>query len=423
MRVARAGIVDREIDRGVRRRRLAKRIASGAAAVLAAGALLAVGSDWLRPSIQRSRARFGHVERGDLEATLLASGTVVPAYERVLSCPVEARVERVLRKPGQVIRQGEEILELDTSTTRLRLGRLEEQLAQNHNDRLQRRLELEERISEIESRIDSQRLDAEIARFRLEQKNKLWADGLIAEEELKQAQVALKKAEIELRRQTEALVSERRLHEARLERLALDASILRKELDDARRQLELATTAAPVSGVLTSVVEEEGATVAQGQVLARIADLDSFRVEAKVSDAYAARLGAGQEVQVLIDEQRLAGRVASVSPTIEAGTIGFSVDLADASHDLLRQNLRVDVLVVTGRASDVLRAPRGPYIRGGGDRHQIFVVRADRALRTEVTLGLVGHEYYEVVDGLVEGDEIIISDVRDYLHARQVRLK
>ena len=415
--------MDREIDIGVRRRRTGKRIVLVTGILLAVTALAVVASDWLRPSIKRARTRIGVVERGNLEATLLASGTVIPAYERVISAPVGARVERVLRRPGEFVREGEEILELDTSATRLELERLEERLAQNRNDRLQRRLELEEKVSKLESTIESQRLDAEIARFRLEQKQKLWDEGLISEEELKEAEVAVKKADIELARNMEAVVAERRLNEAKLERLELDASILRKERDDASRQLELATTAAPVSGVLTSVVEEEGTAIGQGDVLARIADLDSFRVEAKVSDAYAARLGVGQDVNVLVDDDRLPGRVAGISPTIEQGTIEFTVDLDDASNDLLRHNLRVDVLVVTGRRADVLKAPRGPYIRGGGDRHKVFVVDSDRALRTEVTLGLVGHEYFEIVDGLEEGDEIIISDIRNYLHASQVRLK
>jgi HlyD family secretion protein len=415
--------MDREIDIGTRRRRTIRRVLIGVGAVAGVVALFAVGLDWLRPSIKRSRTRFGVVERGDLEATLHASGTVVPAHERVVSCPVDARVERVLRRPGEVVEQGTAILELDTSATRLQLDKLEEQLAQNHNDRLQRRLELEDRVSDLDSRIDTQRLDLEIARFRLRQKNSLWADGLIPEDEQKQAEVAVKKAEIELRRLQEEVVTEKRLNEARLERLELDASILRNERDQARRQLNLADTGAPVAGVLTAVFEEEGATVTRGEILARIADLESFRVEAKVSDAYASRLAVGQDVHVLIDDERLPARVTEVLPTIEEGTVGFTVDLADPSHELLRHNLRVDVLVVTGRRSAVLKAPRGPYIRGGGDRHSVFVVDADHALRTDVTFGLVGHEFYEVLDGLREGDEIVISDVRDYLHAKKVRLK
>jgi HlyD family secretion protein len=415
--------MDREIELSTRRRRTIRKLVIGVGALAVAAGVIAVASDWLRPSLKLSRTRIGVVERGNLEATLNASGTVIPAYERVVSCPVDARIERVLLKPGQVVEVGTEILELDTSTTRLELERLEERLDRNANDRLQRRLELEERISALESTIESKRLDREIARFRLDQKNKLWDEGLIAEEEVKEAEVTVKKAEIELRRFTEEIVAEERLNEAKLERLALDAGILRKERDDTRRQLELATTGAPVAGVLTFVFEDEGATVPRGEVLARIAGLESFRIEARVSDAYASRLAVGQDAHVVIDGERLPARVAEVLPTIEAGTIGFTVDLNEASHDLLRHNLRVDVLVVTGRRSDVLKAPRGPYIRGGGERHRVFVVEEDRALRTDVTIGLTGYEYYEIVDGLEEGDRIVLSDVRDYLHANKVRLR
>jgi len=415
--------VDREIDISVRRRRLIRRILIGGTTVVATAALLVVGSEWLRPSIKRSRTRFGVVERGGLEATLLASGIVVPASERVISCPSDARVERVLRRPGDVVEEGTEILELDTSASRLVLSRLSEQLEQNRNDRLQRRLELEEKVSELESRIESQRLDLEIARFRMEQKRQLREDGLISEEAFKEAEVEVKKTTIELRRLDKEVVAERRLNEARLERLALDAKILRDERDDARRQLDLANTGAPVAGVLTAVFVEVGATVRRGDVLARIADLESFRVEAKVSDAYSARLDLGQDVHVLVDDQRLSARVSGILPTIEQGTVGFTVDLDNPSHALLRHNLRVDVLVVTGRRANVLKAPRGSYLRGGGDRHTIFVVDDDRALRTDVTIGLVGQEYLEIVDGLSEGDEIVLSDVRDYLHASRVRLK
>ncbi len=417
--------MDREIDISVRRRRTIRRIVGVLVPIVAAAVLVVVGSEWLRPSIKSSRVRFARVERGDLEATLTASGTVVPAYERVISCPVDARVERVLRRPGELVEEGTEILELDTSAVRLRLGKLDEQLSQNRNDRLQRRLELEEKLSGLDSRIESKRLDLEIARFRRDQKSKLREEGLIAEEEWREAEIALKKTELELARLQEEIVAERRLNEARLERLELDASILRKERDDVRRQLELATTRAPVAGVLTSVFEEEGATVQPGAVLARIAGLESFRVEARISDAYASRLNAGQEVRVLIDDERLAGRVSGVLPTVAEGTVGFEVALDAPSHPLLRHNLRVDVLVVTGRRSGVVKAPRGPYIQGGGDRHEVFVVAdgRDRAVRTAVTLGLVGHEYYEVLEGLSEGDEIVISDMRDYLHAGTVRIK
>jgi HlyD family secretion protein len=415
--------MDREIDLATRRRRLIRRLTIGTAIVVVTGGLLVLAAGWLRPSIHRARSRFATVERGDLEAILQASGTVVPASERVISSPVEARIERILELPGELLKEGDPILELDTAAARLQIERLEEQLAQVENDGVQKKLELEDSLDDLTSRIETGRLDLEIAAYRLEQNRKLDIDGLVPAEKLRESEVELKKATIQLQRLEEQVASARRVHRARLDRLALDASILRKERDDARRRLELATTCAPVSGVLTWVNQEVGATVGVGDVLARIADLDSFRVEASVADAYASRLETGQPVRVLIEKEPLPGRVSAVLPTIESGAVRINVELDDPAHSRLRQNLRVDVLVVTGFRADVLRAPRGPYIQGGGDRHHVFVVNGERVRRTDVRLGLVGHEYYEVVEGLEDGDEIVISDMRNYQHARELRLK
>src|SRR5262249_26482154 len=129
---------------------------------------------------------------------------------------------------------------------------------------------------------------------------------------------------------------------AQLAGLALERQTLGKERDEARHQLDLATTRSDQSGVLTWVVPEEGATVRRGDVLARIADLGSFRVEATVSDLHAGELAAGLPVRVKVDGGDLPGRVAAVQPAIENGTVRFTVDLADPGDDRLRDRLRAD---------------------------------------------------------------------------------
>ncbi len=415
--------MDREIGLDVRRARRIRQGLWALATLVAGGSLLVFAADWLRPSLRRSALRTGFVTRGDLDATLSASGTAVPAAERVISSPVDGRVERVLRRPGDVVEEGTEILELDISATRLELERLEERIEQNRIERLQRGLELDGVVAGLKSRIETQRLDLEMARFGLRQKSALWKEGLISQEGLKEAEVAVDKAEITLRHLEAQIAAEKLLNEARLEALAVDAGILAKEREGARRQIRLATTAAPAAGVLTSVFDEEGAAVKRGDVLARVADLRAFRVECRVSDAYASRLEVGQEAWVLIEEIRLPGRVEAILPAVEEGTIRFDVALENPSHARLRQNLRADVLVVTGRRAGALMAPRGPYIQGGGSEHKVFLIEGDRAVRTAVTLGLAGRDSYEVTGGLEEGDEIIISDVREVIHATEIALR
>ena len=414
--------MDRELDVSFRRRMMGRRVvwAGGTVALLVMILLLLPG--WLRPSIARERIRTGVVDRGPIEGVVEASGSVIPAFEGVISSPLEARVEKVLKRPGEVVRAGEEILKLDVSSAQLQLEKLEDQLARKLNEQEQTRIGLEKNLTELNGRIESQKLDVEAARYREEQNRKLQADGLVSQQVLRGSEVEAKKAQIELAQLQEKAGNERRATEAQIRGLELDLATLRKERDEARRLLDLATTRSDRAGVLTWVVPREGAMVPRGEVIARIADLDSFRVEATVSDIHSARLHPGQPVKVIVDGEPLPGRLASIDPTIENGAVRFRVDLDDPRHPKLRNNLSVDVLVVTESRRDTLRVPKGPFAQGG-TTEEVFVVQGDRAIRRTARIGVSGHDHFEVLDGLAAGDEVVLSDMSDYEHLEQVKLK
>lgn len=414
--------MDRELDVSFRRRMMGRRVAWAAATVALLVLILLSLPGWLRPSIARERIRTGVVDRGPIEGVVEASGSVIPAFEGVISSPLEARVEKVLKRPGEVVRAGEEILKLDVSSARLALERLEAQLAKKANEQEQTRIGLEKNLTELNGRIESQKLDVEASRYREEANRKLQTEGLVSEQVLRGSEVEAKKARIELAQLLEKAGNERRATQAQIRGLELDLATLRKERDEARRLLELATTRSDRSGVLTWVVPREGATVPRGEVIARIADLDSFRVEATVSDVHSARLHPGQRVKVVVDGEPLPGRLASIDPTIENGAVRFRVDLDDPRHPKLRNNLSVDVLVVTEARRDTLRVPKGPFAQGGATE-EVFVVQGDRALRRTARIGVSGYDHYEVLEGLAAGDEVVLSDMSDYRHLEQVKLK
>ncbi|HEY9421188.1 MAG TPA: HlyD family efflux transporter periplasmic adaptor subunit [Thermoanaerobaculia bacterium] len=414
--------MDRELDASYRYRRLGKRAAwAGGILALCATALVMLPG-WLRPAVAREEIRTGKVDRGPVEGIVEASGTVVPAFEGVISSPVEARIEKILKRPGDLVRAGEEILKLDTSSSRLDLEKIEDQLARKINEQEQLRINLEKSLSDLRGQIDRQKLDAESSAYRAEQNRKLRTDGLVSELTLKASEVEARKAQIELAQLQASVEGAKRSTAAQLAGVELDLATLRRERDDARRLLELATTRSDRSGVLTWVVPREGAMVPRGEVIARIADLDSFRVEATVSDVHSSSLHAGQAVRVMLDGQPLGGRLAAIDPTIENGAVKFHVDLDDARNPKLRNNLRLDVLVVTDARASTLRLRKGPFAQGRGTE-SVFVVQGDHAVRRPVRLGLSGYDYFEVLDGLDEGEEVILSNMQDYQHLERVNFK
>ena len=174
--------------------------------------------------------------------------------------------------------------------------------------------------------------------------------------------------------------------------------------------------------MITWVVLETGATIRKGDVIARIADLKSYRVEATTSDIHAKEISVGQKVKAKINDDYLSGFIASVLPTIKDGAMTLAISLEDKTSSLLRANLRVDVLIITSEKDSVLRIKKGPFVNGDG-KQNVFVVRGELAIKVPVTIGIANFDTYEVVDGLLEGDEVIISDMRDYLHLSEIKLE
>ena len=415
------GGVDRVLPPEVERRQKVRRILQIVVPFVLIAVALAVLPGWMRPAVNRSRVRTAHVTAGPIESVVAASGTVVPEVERVLSSPLDARVLRILQRPGTHLKQGDAVVELDVSESVLALDKIVKDLQIKENQQSQTRLALEKSLVDLDGRLEVKALELQSARARLDADQQLFKEGLFSRESLRRSELALKQAQIELSQLRQERANAERASDVQLEGLALERGALDKEAAQARRLLDLSTTKSDRDGVLTWVLSQEGALVRRGDVIARIADLSSFRVASTISDIHAGRVRTGMPAIVRMNDLELAGTVTEVFPTIENGGLRFTVGLDQPSHPGLRSSLRTDVLVVTGRKPRVLRVRRGPFADNAAT--QAFVVRGDTAVRVAIVLGLPGADDVEIVSGVSEQDELIISDMKDYLHLSQVRIK
>jgi HlyD family secretion protein len=414
--------MDRPVDPDFRKKQIIKRLLLSIVGVAAiAGAVIFVPA-WIKPTVSRSRIRTAIVDRGSVEAAITASGTVVPEFEQVLSSPVDARVVKILKRQGDVLSQGEPIVELDVSASRLALEKLDEQRAIKENQQAKLKLELENDLIRLQGQLEIKKRELQTLKLEAAQSRKLHEQGLLSENKLRQVELQEEKAGIELKQTEDSIRNAHQATQTQLQGLALEMKILQKERSEAEHQLDLATTKSDRNGVLTWVVAEEGATVRKGDVIARIANLSSFRVQATVSDVHAPRLAVGLPAKVKVNEEYLTGTISSILPTVQNGIITMLVRLEDKSSKLLRSNLRVDVFIVTAHKEKSLRIKKGPFVNGEG-AHDVFVIRRNVAIKTPVRIGVSSFDQYEVVEGLLEGDEVIISDMRDYLHLKEVQVK
>jgi HlyD family secretion protein len=413
--------MDQALSGDILRRRRTSRLAV-TALLLAALMACAFGINRaLRPSVSAGDIVVAEVRRGNVDNTIAASGVVIPVHEEVVASPGASRVARVHVKPGQQVKQGELLMELDDREIRLALESLKEQLAQQDNRIVVLRLEMEQKLKALASAIELLEIDLQAARARRERNQKLRTSGLVSGDDLLTSELNVQRTEIQLRQQRELTVDTRRATASAIAAAGLQQAILQKQIAQQERLLLQTRVCAPFSGMLTSLVEEEGASVAAGQLVARVSELNNFRVEATLSDFHARQLAPGQPVRVEQNGEVMAGTVHTILPEIQNGTIRLLVDLAQPHNPHLRNKMRVDANIVTDSKRGVAVIDSGPAFNGKG-RQPAFEVKDGVARKTMLELGASDGKVVQVIDGARIGQHFIVSNTGAFKDLDSIRI-
>jgi HlyD family secretion protein len=413
------------MDHAINPTLIASRRRNTALAVAAMLATLCVAA-WginrvVSPSVEAGGVSIAEVRVGDIANTINASGIVIPIHEALVASPIQTRVSTVRAKPGQQVQAGELLLELDNRTVLLAIDALKEQVAQQENRILALTLELEQKRKELLSAIELLELDLQAARVKLGRYQTLRKAGGVSAEDLLTAELNVQRNEIQLRQKREQIEDSKRVTSSNIEGARLQKSILQKQLQEQQQLLAQTAVRAPFSGMLTFLLADEGTSLATGQLVARVSELNNYKVEASLSDFHARALGAGQPVLVEQGNVKLKGEVQTILPEIQNGTVKLLVTLADPHHAMLRNKLRVEVNIVTEQKKNTLLADSGPAFNGRGPQ-DIFVVRDGVARKTTLDIGASDGKSVEILAGARAGDRLIISDTGNYKDRDSIRV-
>jgi HlyD family secretion protein len=406
--------MDRAISSATQVQRRRRRWLLAVATLVLAGAALLAFRAVLQPSLSRRQLLTARVETGDVEAALTASGVVIPGHEAVITSPIQSSIRRVAVQVGEKVRPGQTIVELDKELTSSALAKLQDGQQQNRNKNSQLQLSLEKALNDLQSQEKVQRVKVRSLQSALRDEQYLLKIGGGTAESVRQAELNLKVAQLELQRLGEQIRNQRAANAADVRELGFTMQIQDRSITDLASKLSQANISSQQPGVLTWVNEDLGATVQQGDVLARVADLSSFRVRATISDSYAEALHLGDAVVVRLNGTDLRGTISTISPAVDKGTVTFYARLQDDHHPALRANLRADVFVVTNAHHHAVRVKNGPFYQGGKEQ-PVFVVHEGRAERRTVRFGDSNFDYVQILSGLQPGDEIVLSDMKDHV--------
>lgn len=414
--------MDKEISQNLINQRKSKKWFIGLSLVFALLVLLYFFRNSLQSSLEASKIRTAVAEMGSIENTLTASGEVIPAFEQSITSPIKASIKKVFFSTGAAVKAGQPIMDLDKSLTLIELEKLKDQLALKQNSIGKLKMDLDKKIydSDISDKIKSltiNRLKAD-----LEDTKRLQKVGGRTQEDVTKAENILKIAELEKAQLENELNYHRKSVGANVRESELNAQIESKNLKELQHKITMADIVADRAGVLTWVNDKIGSAVNEGEMLAKLADLGSFRVEGSCSDTYSDQLKVGIPVIVKVNEISLRGIVVQIKPSVANGIVQFSIALDDNKHASLRPNMKVEVFIVTNRIANAVRVANGPAFNGKR-KTSVFVLENGIAKRREVEIGLSNFDFVEIKSGIQAGEKVIITDLSQYEHLKEIKIE
>jgi macrolide-specific efflux system membrane fusion protein len=364
--------------------------------VLALLIAAAVGGGWMLFGETQSRAAPATIaaKRGDVQETVLATGSLEARSVVSVGAEVSGRIEKIGVKLGDTVEQGQQVVTIDSQNQQYALKAAEAELA------------------DITAQRQQQAVAVDQAQLALERAVQLGQKKLVSKLDLETAKADLESAKAKL--------------------ASLDAQIQKAKLsvDTAQVNLERTQIKAPTSGTVVAVLVSEGQTVNANQTtptLIKIAHLDEMVIKAQISEADVTRIHPGQKAWFSIlgePDKKIDAKLLSIEPAptdIETADNGLSTEdtavyyngifQVDNQDHRLRIAMTAQVTIIVDEANDVLTVPSGAVVKGEGGKAHVLVYDAgtQKTERRQVTVGLDNDVLAEVKSGLSEGEKVVAT--------------
>lgn len=416
--------MDVKRDPAILKRKQRNRLIGGVIAVAAVIGLTVAVSQLqpAAPTVAASAVYSGTVKRGPMVREVRGAGTLVPEDIRWISTTATGKVERLVLRAGAEVKPGTVILELSNpdlkgqvSDAELAWKAANAQLENAKANQATSRMSQENAASEAQSAYL-------VAQSDLEANKILNAQGIVADQQIKVKQQTVDSAR---NRQELAKKQLQMLLETEKSQLAPQeaaVSSARARYDQLSRQLSDLSVRSNMSGLLQAVPVEVGQQVNPGTNLARVSDPTRLKAEIRISETQTRDLAVGQLAKIDTRNGVVKGHVTRIDPASAGGTVGVDVVLDEPLPLGARPDQSVDGIVELQRLENVLFVESPTFGQENSTVMLFKFTTPTEAERTAVKLGRRSVSFVEVIDGLKEGDRVILSDMQQYDGHQRLRI-
>jgi HlyD family secretion protein len=414
-----------EFKQKKRRRQIA-----GAAVVVVAVAILTIIVYRLKPAaptVERGTVWTDSVKRGSMLRQVRGIGSLVPSYESVLQIPAEteATVVRILVLPGGSPIRANTIL-VEMSNPQVEQAAIDAQLQWKAAvaDYQSQKMKLESDLMNQKASAATVKADYTQAELQAQTDKALYDLGVISGLAYKNSKGKADEFTQRNGLTDQSLASTQRALDAQLAELQAKVDQMRVLAELKQKQLEALKVRAKIDGILVDLPLQVGQHVLPGTMLAKVVQPNHLMAQLKVAETQARDVQAGEPASVDTHNGVIAGTVMRVDPAVQNGTVTVDVKLVSELPKGARPDLSVDGTIDLERLDNVLYVGR-PAFGQENSTIQLFKLEDDGrdAIRVPVKVGRASVNSIQVVDGLHEGDTVVLSDMSRWDSTDRIRLQ
>jgi len=380
-------------------------------------------SSWLASdvTISSDRIRTAQVQRGDLVRDVNVQGRIVAAVSPTVYSPASGIITLAVQAGDEVGRE-QVLAHLESPEVQSEFEQQRSALAALQSDYEREKIQIRKDQVRSQQVIDLANVKLTAAQREMRRADESIRIQAISQIDYERFRDDLATAQVEFQhaRQDAELQKESQEFELQAKELAVEQQQLL--VNNLQRRVDDLVIRSPVGGIVGNVAVNQKAVVGANQPLITVVDLGAFEVEVRIPEAYADDLGLGMNAEVTYNTVTYDGELTSLSPEVVNSEVVGRIRFTSGNPPGLRQNQRVTARVVMDELHNALTLQRGSFTDSGGGRIA-FVIGADgMAHKREILLGVRGVNQVEVVEGLSQGDEVIISSIAEFQDKDIIRL-
>jgi RND family efflux transporter MFP subunit len=405
-----------------------RQIAAGAVVVvvIAAVTVLVYRLKPAAPTVERGTVWTDSVKRGSFLRQVRGLGSLVPSQESVLQIPAEteATVVRIRMLPGSLVKTDTILLDMSNPTVEQAAVDAQLQFKAAQAEYQSQRMKLESDLMTQKAAAATVKADYSQAQLQSQTDKALYDLGVISGLAYKASKGKADELTTRNGLADDSLVSSQKSIDSQLAEQQTKVEQMRVLAQLKQKQLDALKVRAGIDGVLVDLPLQVGQHVLPGTMLAKVVQPNHLMAELKVPETQARDVQIGEPASVDTHNGVIGGTVTRVDPAVQNGTVTVDVKLTGDMPKGARPDLSVDGTIDLEHLDNVLYVGRPAF---GQENSTISLFKLDGdgrdAIRVPVKVGRASVNSIQVVDGLHEGDTVVLSDMSRWDNTDRIRLQ